>query len=131
MNCNGKKEKVKKEKKITFENYQYVVSVILASKDFRIPRCLEIQDLYQMGCIALLDAIKIYNPKNKKRKGGFGSYAYWLIYFRIIDELRRITKIRRRKGKKEYNPMETGMFSESSYFTVTIRDNGDLQEMIT
>ena len=91
--------------KITFENFKHLVNIAIFTTNIRLPSCLEKQDLYQIGCIVLLKVIKDYN----KERGGFQSYAYYKIRYGMIDELRRITKIKRRREKKENEGINSRM----------------------
>lgn len=70
-----------------FETYLPLVRSIVARIKINLPPHIDEQDLHSVGITGLINALKKYDPEQKK---SFGSYAAMRIRGAILDELRRM-----------------------------------------
>jgi len=70
-----------------FETYLPLVKSIVARIKMNLPPHIDVQDLHSVGITGLINALKKYDPAQKK---SFGSYAAMRIRGAILDELRRM-----------------------------------------
>lgn len=70
-----------------FETYMPLVRSIVARIKINLPPHIDEQDLHSVGITGLINALKKYDPAQKK---SFGSYAAMRIRGAILDELRRM-----------------------------------------
>lgn len=70
-----------------FDTYMPLVRSIVARIKINLPPHIDDQDLHSVGITGLINALKKYDPEQKK---SFGSYAAMRIRGAILDELRRM-----------------------------------------
>ena len=70
-----------------FDTYMPLVRSIVARIKINLPPHIDDQDLHSVGITGLINALKKYDPAQKK---SFGSYAAMRIRGAILDELRRM-----------------------------------------
>ncbi len=70
-----------------FDTYMPLVRSIVARIKINLPPHIDEQDLHSVGITGLINALKKYDPAQKK---SFGSYAAMRIRGAILDELRRM-----------------------------------------
>lgn len=75
------------QQKELFETYMPLVKSIVARIKINLPPHIDDQDLHSVGITGLINALKKYDPAQKK---SFGSYAAMRIRGAILDELRRM-----------------------------------------
>ena len=84
---NDESSKPPVQQEALFETYLPLVKSIVARIKINLPPHIDEQDLHSVGITGLINALKKYDPDQKK---SFGSYAAMRIRGAILDELRRM-----------------------------------------
>lgn len=84
---NDESSKPPVQQEALFETYLPLVKSIVARIKINLPPHIDEQDLHSVGITGLINALKKYDPEQKK---SFGSYAAMRIRGAILDELRRM-----------------------------------------
>jgi RNA polymerase sigma factor for flagellar operon FliA len=90
--------------------YTPVVKSIALGMVRKLPACVEVDDLVQVGMIGLLDAIKRHDHENRQ---SFRGYACIRIKGAMIDELRRCDHLSRQHRRSAKNGDDCEAFNVS------------------